>query len=54
MDPLVIILDTENEPIFISRNKLLAKFETQISTGLLPNICDANENLLGMLSIIKL
>lgn len=54
MQRLVAILDIENRTTFTSKIELISGFEDQRFIGPLPNIYDANKNLLQMLGIIKL
>lgn len=54
MHLLVTILDTGIEPNFIRKSELPTGFETQVSTGPLPSIWDANKNHLQIFCIIKL
>lgn len=54
MHRLVTILDTEVGPNFISNKELAIGIEFQLSTESVPNIYDANKNLLRMLDQIKL
>lgn len=41
---LITILDKEIGPNFIHKTELSNEFETHMFTGLLPNICDDNNN----------
>lgn len=50
---LVAIPDTGAGPNFVRESELPDRFETQLSTGLLPNICNAYRNPLQMLGIVK-
>lgn len=50
----VALLDTGVGTNFVRENKLPDGVETQMSTGLLSNICNAYKNPLQMLGIVKL
>lgn len=54
MHRLLTILDTEARPSFIRKSELRTGSETQLFTGPLLNIWDANKNPLQMLDIIEL